>query len=403
MSRHEPRIVIYSQDGLGLGHMRRTSLLADEFLRRVPGASALTLSDSPLGQFFTTAPGHDFLKLPSIRKSGPGEWEALSLSSSFRDVLGLRRRLIVSALRAFDPDILLVDHMPHGAMGELVPALRKVRSHRVQVVLGLRDIIDAPEVVRRRWTAEGAYEALDEFYDEILVYGSRDVLDVAEQYAWPKRVSRRLTYSGYVCEDPHRRARRLSVVPDRGTSAPPTVLVVAGGGADAYPMLSSVLDAAEGVHADTGARFLLVTGPFMPGSDVAELRRQAKGHPMTEVRRRIHGGGRIARADLVVSMAGYNTTVELLNAGTPALLIPRSGPSAEQRIRARLFAEREWVRWLDPDQLGTQAVTDAISIALTRTLSPTQSPDLGGRQAAVARLTSRLGARPKLELESIAP
>ena len=179
-------MLIYSQDGLGLGHMRRTSLLAAEFLRQVPGASALTLSDSPLGQFFATAPGHDFLKLPSIRKSGPGEWEAVSLSASFRDVLALRRRLIASAVREFDPDILLVDHMPHGAMGELVPALQKLRNHRAQVVLGLRDVIDNPEVVRRRWTAEGAYEALEEFYDEVLVYGSRDVLDVAREYAWPK-------------------------------------------------------------------------------------------------------------------------------------------------------------------------------------------------------------------------
>ena len=91
VSRHEPRMLIYSQDGLGLGHMRRTSLLAAEFLRQMPGVSALTLSDSPLGQFFATAPGHDFLKLPSIRKSGPGEWEAVSLSASFRDVLALRR------------------------------------------------------------------------------------------------------------------------------------------------------------------------------------------------------------------------------------------------------------------------------------------------------------------------
>src|SRR5690606_4135742 len=92
MNGHEPRLLIYSQDGLGLGHMRRTSLLAQEFLHQVPGASALTLSDSPLGQFFATAEGHDFLKLPSIRKTGPGVWEAVSLSTGFEDVLRMRSR-----------------------------------------------------------------------------------------------------------------------------------------------------------------------------------------------------------------------------------------------------------------------------------------------------------------------
>ena len=410
---HEPRMLIYSQDGLGLGHMRRTSLLAAEFLKQVPGASALTLSDSPLGQFFATAPGHDFLKLPSIRKSGPGEWESVSLAASFKDVLALRRRLIAGAVREFDPDVLLVDHMPHGAMGELLPALRKLRGHRAQVVLGLRDIIDSPEVVRRRWTAEGAYEALEEFYDEVLVYGSREVLDVASEYAWPKGPAQRLTYAGYVCAEPHRRARRLAVVDDQATVADldgitrqqvpsaPTVLVVAGGGADAYPMMSGVLDSAAEVHEQTGAEFLFVTGPFMPGAKVAGLRRRASALPMVEVRRRIHGRRRVAGADLVVSMAGYNTTIELLNEGTPALLIPRSGPSAEQRIRASLFGQRDWVHWLDPDLLGTGAVTDAVVAALTDPPCPSRHPDLDGRTTAVSRLTSRLESWPKLELESV--
>ncbi len=83
----------------------------------------------------------------------------------------------------FRPDILLVDHMPHGAMGELRPALEALRRivPKARVVLGLRDIIDAPEVVRRRWQMEGAYEAMQRFYDLVIVYGSRDVFDLADQ------------------------------------------------------------------------------------------------------------------------------------------------------------------------------------------------------------------------------
>ena len=138
------------------------------------------------------------------------------------------------------------------------------------------------------------------------------------------------------------------------------------------------------------------------GDDVSIINLTAPGASSHDVELRPSQIIDLTRADLVVSMAGYNTTIELLNAGTPALLIPRSGPSAEQRTRARLFAKRDWVRWLDPDLLGVPSVTDAIVAALTRPLSPTQDPDLGGRQAAVARLTSRLEAGSKLELESVA-
>ncbi|WP_127126232.1 glycosyltransferase family protein [Georgenia sp. SYP-B2076] len=391
MSTHEPRLLIYSQDGLGLGHMRRTSLLAAEFLRQLPGASALTLSDSPLGQFFTTAAGHDYLKLPSIRKAGPGQWDAVSLQASFQDVLRLRSDVIARVMEDYDPEVLLVDHMPHGAMGELVPALRTPGGRRTRVVLGVRDIIDAPETVRRRWGAEGAYDALEEFYDDVLVYGTRDVLDVAAEYSWPAGVADRVTYCGYVCVPPHKGARSAAPGPWVRPAGPPRVVVMAGGGADAYPMFDAVLGAVDGVHAQTGAEFLVVTGPFMPRDDVRALRRRASRlTAVSDVRRKVHGRGRVARADLVVSMAGYNTTVEVLGAATPALLIPRRGPSAEQRIRARLFAERDWVRWLDPELLDPPTVAGAIVSALTEPPVPAARPDLRGREVAVGHLAARL-------------
>lgn len=386
MNSHEPRLLIYSQDGLGLGHMRRTSLLAQEFLTRTPRASVLTVSDSPLGQFFAMAAGHDFLKLPSIRKTGPGVWEAVSLSLSFESVLRLRTQLIASAIDSFDPQVVLVDHMPHGAMGELVPALRAVEGRGIRVVLGLRDILDAPEVVRARWTAEGAYETLDEFYDDILVYGQQDVLDVATEYGWPRSISDRATYTGYVCADPALRVNPNGSGPWQGGRTP-RVLVVAGGGADAYPMFSAVLDAAGEVHASVGAQFCMVTGPFMPGKQVRALRQRASELPMVELRRKFHGRNKIARADLVVSMAGYNTTVEVLATGTPALLIPRSGPSAEQRTRAELFGDRSWVRWLDPTDLRAEVVAGGILTGLAEALTPNSLPELAGRQSAVGFLT----------------
>src|SRR6185503_1919158 len=74
-----PRLLIYSQDGQGLGHLRRTSAIAAEFLRASPDACVLTVSDSPLGTFFGIAPNQDYLKLPSLVKTGAGVWHSLSL------------------------------------------------------------------------------------------------------------------------------------------------------------------------------------------------------------------------------------------------------------------------------------------------------------------------------------
>src|SRR5437773_3176338 len=110
------RLMIYAQDGLGLGHMRRTTSIAAELIKLQPDAVVLTVEDSPLGNFFRTSPNHDYVKRPSIKKVRPGDWRAVNLPLRFEEVRALREQLIRSVALNFRPDILLVDHMPHGAM-----------------------------------------------------------------------------------------------------------------------------------------------------------------------------------------------------------------------------------------------------------------------------------------------
>jgi predicted glycosyltransferase/nucleoside-diphosphate-sugar epimerase len=389
----EPRLLIYSQDGLGLGHLRRTTLLATEFLRARPGASALTISDSPLGQFFASDGGHDYLKLPSIRKAAPGEWHPVSLGAPFDDVLGLRRELIRSAAADFQPDVVLVDHMPHGAMGELVPALCALAGRRVRVVLGLRDILDAPEVIRDRWHAEGAFDVVEQHYDDVLVYGSRELFDVSERYGWPSGLARRMRYCGYVCSPPSGKlARTLRSRHLRGSPRGHLIVATAGGGGDAFLLFHALLQAVPGMRAARPLGLVIITGPFMPAEEQKALTRLARPLGVSVLSTVTDMASYISAADLVVAMAGYNTTAEILSSGTPALLVPRKGPSAEQRTRAQLFAERGWVRWLPPESLEVAALSGAVLDCLADPARPGPGnyPDLSGRQVAAGLLLAAL-------------
>ncbi len=390
MSSSAPRLLVYSQDGFGLGHMRRTSLLASEFLAARPGASALTISDSPLGHFFAAAPGHDYLKLPSIRKAGPGRWGSVSLSMAFTEVLELRRQIIRSTVLGYRPDVVLVDHMPHGAMGELVPTLEALEGRPVRVVLGLRDILDAPATVRQRWHLEGAFEVLERYYDDVLVYGSADVFDVTEQYDWPAGLRSLVRYCGYVCGEDgpavngRNRLRQL-----RGARDGSLIVAMAGGGADAYPLFDALMDAMPTLTAARDCSVVIVTGPFLPAAERLDLLRRARGLPVRVLKSVSDTGAYMRSADLVVSMAGYNTSVELLRVGRRALLVPRAGPSAEQQMRAKLFADRGWVDWLPPLELAPEALAAAMLAALERPVgSSAPRPDLAGLHAATAHLTS---------------
>lgn len=390
-----PRLLIYSQDGLGLGHLRRTTLLATQYLEWHTDASVLTICDSPLGQFFTAPRGHDHLKLPSVRKIRPGEWTPVSLAVPFNDVLELRKDLIRAAAVSFAPDVLLVDHMPHGAMGELLPTLEELSTSAMRTVLGLRDILDSAETVRRRWQLEGALEAVERYFDDVLVYGSRDVFDVAASYDWPPAVTEKLRYCGYVCSSsavrpapPLRRHREDA--PDGKV-----IVAMAGGGADGYSLFETLLRAVPELIARHRCHFLLVTGPFLAAADYVRLERLAAGRPV-ELRRTVSNTLEyLAAADLVVAMAGYNTTAEILKVGTPALLVPRAGPSAEQSMRARLLAQRGWVHWLPPENLSVPHMTAAVLSALEQSRSSwVAGPDLSGLQRAVRHLDAPAAAEP---------
>lgn len=113
-----------------------------------------------------------------------------------------------------------------------------------------------------------------------------------------------------------------------------------------------------------GRRALLLTGPFMPGEDVARL--QAAAPDGLEVRTFVPDAPAwFAAASCVVSMAGYNTTCELLAAGVPTVFVPRARPRLEQRLRAVHLAALTGWHVLLPEDLQPAALRALMADALT--------------------------------------
>src|SRR5919198_2641631 len=200
--RNTLRIAIYSQDGLGLGHLRRTTHIGRRLLEAAPDSAILLVVDSPVGPIFALPDGMDCVKLPSILKVDAGQWRPTSLAIPTADLQRLRSELLYHTLVAYQPDLVLVDHMPGGARGELRPALGALRQEQpaCRIVLGLRDVLDAPHITRRVWQDEGAYEVLRQYYDAVLIYGNRELFDTAATYDIPAPPGG-IHYCGYVVHD----------------------------------------------------------------------------------------------------------------------------------------------------------------------------------------------------------
>lgn len=375
------RLLMYSQDGMGLGHLRRTHNIAREVLARHPEAAILVVADSPVAPFFTPIPGMTFLKLQTIVKVGNAEWRSGNETMSIGEAVEQRGQQIVDAFREFQPDVITVDHMPLGALGELRPLLDTASNQKKppRMVLGLRDVLDTPDTIHDAWDDLGAYDYLER-YDSVLIYGCKDVYDAEAAYDL-KSHARDVTYCNYVA--PRRNGHPAAAKEDQ-----PFVLVMGGGGADAFPLAKAFLDAMPSILKSAPIHALIITGPNMPPPDRQALIDQAAGQPVqveTSVEDPI---ALLKRATAVVTMGGYNSLVEVLQWRKKALVVPRRAPSAEQQLRSRLFADRGLVRMLDPEQLSPARLGDALLALLEDDAVPLVSnvPPLDGARRAAALL-----------------
>jgi predicted glycosyltransferase len=261
----------------------------------------------------------------------------------------------------------------------------------------LRDILDSPDVTIDRWKVEGAFDVIERYYARILVFGMQDVYDVAEKYQIPQSESKKVFYCGYVTNlatATNAQLVRARYLANHQSMDARLIVVMAGGGADAYPMMSTLIDALPKVLENQPCVVAVVTGPFMPAELIADLNRRVAQLPIYMMESVNDSLSYISAADLVISMAGYNTSVEILRMRTPAILIPRAGPSAEQRTRARLFSERHWVDMIDPDELTPENLAERISYHLTHPVESNSNdlPNLDGAAAAATLTLSVLAS-----------
>jgi predicted glycosyltransferase len=380
------RVCIYSQDGLGLGHLRRNIVIGGALLEATRDNPLLLLADSPVAPFFPVPEGMDHVKLPSIRKVTAGQWEATRLAIGEREMIRFRTNLLCHALVNFRPDLVLVDHMPAGARGELVPALKALKDIHPQsfIVLGLRDVLDTQEVIQRVWEDEGAYDALRLYYDRVLIYGSSDIFQTDQVYGLPA-VPRGSHYCGYVVKCGPVAPVVDEIYQTNGLGMPRLVFVSAGGGDDGQALMRTYVQAVRLLGARAKFGTLLAVGVNAPRQLRAELEAEASGLPIRIVSYVQHSRSHMAAADLVVCMGGYNTVSEVLYLKKKALVVPRAGPSMEQTMRAALLARRGLIDVLDPADLCAEKLAQRLMEDLERTDYPTADtvvPMDGARQAA---------------------
>ncbi|OLP62381.1 hypothetical protein BJF93_23810 [Xaviernesmea oryzae] len=394
----DARILMYSHDTFGLGHLRRCRTIAHSLVEHYRGVHILIVSGATIAGAFDYRARVDFVKIPSVIKLRNGEYTSMDQHIDLHDTLKMRRSIIRHTAETFKPHIFIVDKEPMGLRGEVEDTLSYLKCQGTTLVLGLREVMDAPHLLEAEWARGDTMRKIGQFYDQIWVYGPPDFYDPLDGLDVPPPVRARMEFVGFLQRSAS--AEVLSEHKPKGDY----ILVTTGGGGDGEDLVDDVFNAYQADPTLT-ERALVVLGPYMPAQQRADLLKRSAAIPYIEV---IEFDNRmeqlIAGARAVVAMGGYNTYCEILSFDKPALIVPRVLPREEQLIRARRAAELGLIDMLLPDEAHDPLRLSAALKALPDRPPPSKSAShlcldgLGNIARLVGEVFDRRGDRARLSL-----
>lgn len=373
----KPRLLFYCQHVLGMGHMVRSR----EIVKSLGEFDVWFLNGGEPVEGFAFPPGVRLVQLPAIRSDAG--FRGIDADERIQDQ---RREILLRLLEEVDPDVVVIEMFPFGRRKfafELVPLLEEIRRRggRTKVVSSVRDILVSKRDQARH--EEQACRLLNEYFDLVLVHSDPRFQQLGETFPRAGDLRCRVEYTGFVTE--------------AAEPPPARVIASAGGGRIGFPLLDAAVRACREIGGAPRHELEVFTGPYLPEDEFQALAGTAAECPWIRVERYAPDFvRRLGSADLLISMAGYNTCMNILTTGVRALVLPFTGnQNEEQSIRARKLAGLGCLSILDPDGLQPEALGARIRQELRAARRGTGAAlDLGGA-ANSARLLSEV-LRPEM-------
>ena len=368
----KPTALFYCQHSLGIGHLTRSFALVRALERRF---RVVLLNGGPLPAGVAVPENVDIIHLPPLGVDAQQRLVSRDAGLSLGEAQARRRALILEAFHACRPALVLIELFPFGRKkfaGELLPLLRAAKAavSRPTVACSLRDILVSARDDQQRHD-ERARRLAQRYFDLVLVHSDPAFARLEESFrpARPLRVP--VHYTGFVV--PAREASR--------TERQRHVLVSAGGGIVGYPLLAAALEAQRLLWPRHALPFRLVAGPFLPEPDWRALAEAARGREGVELVRHVPDLAlEMRRAAASVSQCGYNSALDIVVAGVPALVVPYADAGEnEQTERAGKLAALGALRHLPPAELNPQRLAAEI-VALTSFTPRPAAIDLDGAE-----------------------
>ncbi|PLZ37939.1 glycosyl transferase [Fischerella thermalis WC442] len=332
------KLMFYCQHILGMGHLVRSmeivrGLTKDFHICFINGGEVIPEFQVPSGV--------EVVNLPAI-KTDPEfkELQVVDHAFTLTEVQEIRKNLLLSILDKFQPDILMIELFPFGRRRfsfELIPMLEKVQASQssTKVVCSLRDIVVTKQNQARH--EEKVCKLINQYFDLLLVHSDPKFVSLEETFSRIQDFNCQVYYTGYVVQKTSENPVFSDEDKEIIESEQPLILVSVGGGRFGHELLDCVVKTAPLLEKIIPHNIQVFTGPFIPDEKFQELQTLKENSNNLRIRRYTpYFLNYMQKADLSISMSGYNTTLNILTTGVRAMILPFTGNNdQEQTIRSQ--------------------------------------------------------------------
>ncbi|MDJ0705006.1 MAG: glycosyltransferase [Leptolyngbyaceae cyanobacterium MO_188.B28] len=367
-------LMFYCQHLLGIGHLIRSMEIArgltqDFKVNFINGGEVI--------DGFRVPPGVEVVNLPPLKTDA--EFRGLQIPAEFESLeaaMEKRTTIMLELLDRVQPDVLMVELFPFGRRrlsAELIPLLETAKSIGTKVVCSLRDIVVTKQDQARHEAK--VCKLMNRYFDLLLIHGDPKFMPLERSFSRIKDLTCEVHYTGYVVqrEEAGDREQKMGEMEEMGKMGEskskiqnlkskiqipgsPFILTSVGGGRFGHELLDCVVKASALLEGKIPHHIQMFTGPFSPDPIFSRLQQMAAGRSNLTVERYTPSLlSYMRRADLSISMAGYNTTLNVLTTGVRAMLSPFTGnDDQEQTLRSERLEQLGVVRMIRPEDLNPE-------------------------------------------------
>jgi predicted glycosyltransferase len=361
------KLMFYCQHILGMGHLIRSM----EIVRGLTTEFEVCfINGGEVIEDFQAPPSVQVVNLPAIKTDTEfRELQVVNLNLSLEEAQALRQQQLLSTLHTFQPDILVIELFPFGRRRfsfELIPLIEAAKAQNTKIVSSLRDIVVTKQNQARHEAK--IVRLINQYFDQVLIHGDPSLHPLEESFSRINDLNCDVRYTGYVVQQPEHTpltpADQLTL-----SQADPMILVSVGGGRFGHELLDCVVKTAAILKLQLPHHFHVFTGPFMPADKFEALQTAVCNQPNLHIRR--YTPNLLAymnKADLSISMSGYNTTMNILTTGVRAMMLPFTGnDDQEQTLRVQRLSQLGIAHQISPEELRPDRFATAIMAHLHHT------------------------------------